>query len=326
MEKNVRLRILLVMELFFERTDLEHGVSMGEIIHYLEGNNISGERKSVYEDIHALQEYGLAIEYFSEDKTYRLTERVLEMAELKLLVDAVHASKFISKQRADVMVEKITEMAGCYRRGELKREIFSEKPKAQNSVGFYSMDLLHEAMTKDCQVTFQYLEWSKEKKLVYKHDGARYTVSPWLMVWADENYYLVAYDKMAKKLKHYRVDKISDVVLTEEAREGEMDFKKTDITKYSTNHFGMFSGDHRRVSMTFDNALIGVVLDRFGTDMQIQKEDNNHFKTALPVVVSAQFFGWVAALGDKACIVTQEVAEEFQSYLKKTLAIYTDEK
>lgn len=322
MEKNVRLRILLVMELLFERTDTGHGVTMAEILAWLENHQVAGERKSIYEDIHALQEYGLNIEYFQEDKTYRLMERAMELPELKLLVDAVHASKFITKTRANQMVGHIMALAGCYHRNELQREVYSEKPKSQNATGFYSMDVLHEAMTQNRQVTFAYSVWNLEKKLEYKHDGQRYQVSPWLMVWAEENYYLVAYDERAKKFKHFRVDKISDAVVTEEKRNGEDKFRKIDITNYSTSHFGMYGGEAKRVTVLFENALVGVVLDRFGTDIQIIKVDDVHFKTVLPVVVSSQFFGWIFALGSQVRILSEEVAEQYQKYLTGILDTY----
>lgn len=322
MEKNVRLRILLVMEIFFERTDADHGISMQDILGWLERNNVSGERKSVYEDIHALQEYGLTIKYFQEDKTYRLIERAMELAELKLLVDAIHASKFITKQKADQMIGHVMDMSSCYQRGALQREVFAEKPKSQNSVGFYSMDLLHEAITHNCQVTFQYSVWNLEKKLEYKHNGERYQVSPWLMIWAEENYYLVAYDETAQTFKHFRVDKISNVEITDALRKGADEFKKIDITNYSTSHFGMYGGETKRVSVQFNNNLIGVVLDRFGTELQIMKVDKTHFKAALPVVVSNQFFGWLFALGQEVKILSEEVAVQYQKYLKETLALY----
>lgn len=322
MEKNVRLRILLVMELFFEKTDEKHGVSMQEILSWLQQNHISGERKSIYEDIHALQEYGLSIRYFQEDKTYRLTERAMELGELKLLVDAIHASKFITKQKAEQMISHVEEMASHHQKGALQREVYAEKPKSQNQLGFFSMDQIHKAISGNRQITFRYFVWTLHKELKEKHDGKLYHVSPWLMVWAEENYYLVAYDSEEKRFKHFRIDKISDVVISDALREGESEFRKIDIANYSTSHFGMFGGEAKRVTVQFENALIGVVLDRFGTDINIMKADEGHFKTALPVVVSKQFYGWIFALGSQAKILSQEAAQEYQSYLEETMAVY----
>lgn len=322
MEKNVRLRVLLVMEVLFERTDEEHGISMGEIIEWLAEHGVRGNRKSVYEDIHALQEYGLCVEYSPEDKTYHLMERAMELPELKLLVDAIHASKFITRKRTDQMISHVMDMASAFQRGALKREIYSEKPKSPSATGFYSMDTLHQAMASNCQVAFHYGAWNLNKELEYKHDGALYQVSPWLMVWAEENYYLVAYDSQAAQIKHFRVDKISDVELLEEKRTGKQEFEKLDTTNYSTNHFGMYGGELKRVTVQFENRFIGVVLDRFGTDIQIVRVDENYFKAALPVVVSGQFFGWLFALGSQVKILSEEVAKEYQEYLQKVLAIY----
>ncbi|MDD7403485.1 MAG: WYL domain-containing protein [Butyribacter sp.] len=322
MEKNVRLRILLVMELFFEKTDENHGVSMQNILSWLESNNLSGERKSVYEDIHALQQYGLDIRYFADDKTYRLAGRSMELAELKLLVDAIHASKFITKEKADEMIHHVEDMASQYQRSSLHREVYAEKPKSVSKAGFANMDILHEAITKNRQVTFQYLVWNTDKTLQEKHNGKTYCVSPWLMVWADENYYLAAYDGEEQKMKHFRVDKISNVVLQEMLREGEEEFHKIDTANYSTSHFGMYGGEAKRVSVRFANHLAGVVLDRFGTEIQILKEDEEHFKAALPVVVSNQFFGWIFGLGNQVQILTEDVAKQYKQYLEETLSLY----
>ncbi len=322
MEKNVRLRILLVMEILFERTDAVHGVSMQDILFCLKQNQISGERKSVYEDIHALQEYGLEILYFQEDKTYRLMERTMELAELKLFVDAIRASKFITKEKEDQMIRHVEEMASRYQRNELQRAVFSEKPKSIHPFFLQSMDALHSAIAQNRQVTFRYYVWNLDKKLEEKHAGKLYRVSPWRMVWAEENYYLVAFDSETLKFHRFRVDKISDVMLHTDLREGEAAFQKLDVINYSASHFGMHDGEEKRVSVEFENELINVVLDRFGTEIQLIKTDAKHFKTALPVVVSSQFFGWICGLGKQVKILTKEVAEEYRQYLMDSLERY----
>lgn len=322
MEKNVRLRILYVMELFFEKTDAEHGISMSEIIHYLEEQGISGNRKSLYEDIYALQEYGLSIEYFQEEKTYHLMERAMELPELKLLVDAIQASKFITSNRTREMTNHVMDMASSYGRGELKREIYAEKPKSPNATGFYSLDVLHKAMGENRQVTFRYGVWNLKKELEYKHEGALYQVSPWLLVWAEENYYLVAYDEEQRKFKHFRVDKISRAEIVPQMRQGEEEFRKLDASRYSTSHFGMYGGEEKRVTVQFENGLIGVVLDRFGTELQIMKGEEGHFKASLPVVVSNQFFGWIFALGNQVKILSEDVAEQYRAYIEEVKSMY----
>ncbi len=315
MEKNVRLRILLVMEVLVERTDQDHGVTMHDILEWLAHNEISGERKSVYEDIHALQDYGLNIEFNKEDKTYRMVERQMELAELKLLVDAVHASKFITKSRTKQIIDHLTEYASAYQRQSLKREVYTEKPKSSVPSGYYGMDTLHEAMGSDRQVTFQYAGWNLEKKLELRHGGARYRVSPWLMVWENENYYLVAYDAELGKMKHFRIDKMSNVELEQERREGKDVFAKMDALTYSTSHFGMYGGEVRRVKIRFDNELIGVALDRFGKEIQIMKSDDTHFLVNVEVAVTSQFFGWIFALGAGVTILTLEVAAQMKEQL-----------
>lgn len=322
MEKNVRLRLLYIMEALFEKTDEDHGLTMQDILSWLELHNLAGERKSIYEDLRALKEYGLEIEYCREDKTYRLPERAMELSEMKLLVDAIHASRFITQKRTNEMLRHVMNMASCHQRAMLKRDTYAEKPKAQSAEGFYSLDRLHEAIRHNRQITFSYAVWNLDKKLERKHEGKRYQVSPWLMIWAEENYYLVAYDEEKNTFKHFRVDKILDAEVLDIPRKGEEEFRRLDSNRYTTNHFGMFHGEQTRVTLLCHNSLIGVMLDRFGTDIQVIRENEEQFKIVVSVVVSPQFFAWIFGFGNQVKILTESVVAQMKEQLEKTASLY----
>ncbi len=323
MEKNVRLRILLVMQLLMEHTDEEHCVSMQDILQWLTDHGVAGERKSIYEDIKALQEYGLDVEYDKELKGYRVIDRQMELPELKMLVDAVQTSKFITRKKTEQLIRQLMEYASVHERQTLRRQIYTEKPKSVTANGYYSLDAIHLAIARNCQISFCYYAWNLKKKLEEKHPGQRYVLSPWLLVWEDENYYLVAWDEELHQFKHFRVDKISDVELLEEEREGKEAFEQLDAAHYSTSHFGMYGGTIQRVNVRFANHLVGVVLDRFGSQVTIFPEEDGYFSVNLEVAVTPQFFGWIFALGQDVRIMTPEVAEQMKEWCEKAAALYS---
>ena len=177
------------------------------------------------------------------------------------------------------------------------------------------MDQIHDAIASNTKITFQYFNWDANKKQVLRKDGALYKVSPWALSWDDENYYMVAFDDVDKKIKHYRVDKMLRIGTTNEKREGSRHFHAFDMGAYAKKMFGMFAGEEETVKILCKNELAGVMIDRFGKDVAMVKVDDKTFYVNVKVAVSGQFLGWVMALGDGAKIigperVVQKVREE----------------
>lgn len=318
-----KLKLLYLLKILTEQTDEKHPMPMSVLLKKLKAEEINAERKSVYSDIGCLMDFGVDIVY---DQTrgsggYYLASREFELAELKLLVDAVSASRFITKSKSAQLIGKIEKLASRHEAVQLQRQVYTaEQIKHENESIYYHVDAIHTAIHENRQISFPYLEWNLQKKLVPRKDGMPYRISPWSLMWNDENYYLIGYDAGAGMLKHFRVDKIGPIEMLEERREGEEIFKKCDLSAYSAKTFGMYGGEEETVTLNFPNTLAGVVLDRFGKDVTLQKLSADRFAVHVKVMVSRQFYGWLAGIGKEAKVTSPErVKEGYRNYLMEIL-------
>ena len=310
---NQKMKIIYLMWLFTEKTDATHYITMTDILDYLSSNDISAERKSIYADIEALRNYGFDIKGFQQKGKYlyHLVNRKFELAELKLLVDAVQSSKFITAKKSNELIKKIGSLASTYESKELQRQVYvSNRIKTMNESIYYNLDQLHKAINWNKKITFQYSQWTVDKKIKLKKGGALYKVSPWALMWDNANYYLVAFDLEEEKIKHFRVDKMRHINLTEDKRDGKTQFEKFDMGVYATKMFGMFGGKEEKVRLECKNDLVGVIIDRFGKDAMIIPIDDEHFRINVDVEVSQQFLAWVIGLGEGAKILSPESVVE----------------
>lgn len=313
-----KLKLLYIIKLLTENTDENHPVSTAEIIAYLESNGIHSERKSIYDDIEKLCDFGYdIIQVHSRlGGGYYMAGREFELAELKLLVDAVQSSRFITTRKSRSLIKKLEQMAGKHDAGKLQRQVYvAGRIKTENESIYYSIDNIHRAIQENKQIEFQYLDWNLKKELVPRI-GSRKQVSPWALIWREENYYLAAYDSGDGIMKHYRVDKMGHVKVLKDAREGMDQFAKVDPAMYANQIFGMFSGTEETVTLQFPNRLVGVVLDRFGREADIRPMTDRVFRIRVKVAVSGQFFGWLAGIGREAVVVSPaSVKEQYQGWL-----------
>ena len=322
---NQKIKLLFLMDLFMEKTDVEHTISMKEILSELEKNGISGARKSVYSDIETLKEYGLEIEYRKEHpEGYYLAERTFELAELKLLVDAVQSSKFITEKKSRSLIKKLEGLLSLHEAGQLRRQVYvADRVKTMNESIYYNVDKLHNAISANHKITFEYTRWGMTDKIRLLNKGKVYHISPWMLSWTDENYYLIGYDSEQNMIKHFRVDKMIRIELTDEKREGKEAFEKTDPAIYSKNMFGMFSGDSEMLSIQIPEYLLGVFVDRFGKDISVRKIENGRYNVHVQAIVSEQFFGWLTGLGKDVIILSpQKTVREYREYLGDILGKY----
>ena len=323
---NQKLKILYLMKILMERTDENHSITMPEIISALEAYGISAERKSIYSDMESLRTYGLDIVGEAEGKTfyYRVVDRTFELAELKLLVDSVQSAKFITEKKSNELIKKIENLSSKYEAQQLQRQVYtSNRIKTLNESIYYNVDLLHDAINENSQIKFHYFQWNVDKKMELRKDGAYYVVSPWGLSWDDENYYLIAFDATANKIKHYRVDKMLHIELTGEKREGKDHFDKFDMALYAKKMFGMFAGEEENVKIECHNRLAGVIIDRFGKDVTMIKKDIDHFTVNVKVAVSKQFLAWVLALGNDAKIIGPDlVVQQVKDELTRLCELY----
>jgi len=331
--ENQKLKLYYLYRIMLEQTDEEHGLSMQDILTELAERGITCERKSIYRDFKVLTEnMGLEIigEQVGSNYYYHVGQKQFELAELKLLVDSVQASKFITEKKSDSLIKKITTLASVYEAEELGRQVHVQgRIKTMNESIYYNVDEIHNAINQNSSIKFKYMQWSTDKKLVPRktEDDSEikiYEVSPWALTWDDENYYLIAFDHNEKKIKHYRVDKMDKISITGEKREGRNEFRDFDPGVYAKKNFGMFSGETKRVEIEFPENMVGVFIDRFGKDIMIKKaERKGYFKTFVEVAVSKQFFGWIFALGPEVKINgPEEVIKSIKKEIKDTLKNY----
>lgn len=305
---NQKLKLLYLLKYLMQHSDEEHPVSMMQIIEELSRNGISAERKSIYDDVEALRLFGVDIvQLKGKNGGYYIGERDFELPELKLLVDSVQSSKFITQDKTHKLIKKIESLASLYDGQLLQRQVFvTNRVKSMNESIYYAVDVISDAITQNKKIRYQYFEYTVNKEKKLRHDGAFYEVSPFALIWDDENYYMLAWDSSAEIMKHYRVDKMQKVSLSDDEREGIAEFEKTDMSAYTKTVFGMFGGEEQKVKLRFANHLVGAVLDRFGRDSIIIKDGNEHFTVTVSVVVSPQFFGWVFGFGKDVEIISPE--------------------
>lgn len=324
-----KTRILTLARLFSDETDEDHGISVPEIVSRLDEVGIPAERKSVYDDIAALKDFGMDIVMTRENgrTDYRLVSRDFELAELKLLVDAVQASKFITPTKSDELIAKLSRLTSERQSRQLRRQVYvSGRVKTMNESIYYSVDTIHTAIRTNKKISFLYFNINEKKEKTYRHGGDRYVISPFELTWYDDNYYLVAYDSAAAKIKHYRVDRMERLKVTEEDREGNDLFARFDMAQYSKAMFGMYGGREELVTLRAKNYLSGAVIDRFGGGVTLRRADGDHFDVTVRVTVSVHFFAWIMGFApDMTVIAPDTVRDEMVATLEKTLQLYGKE-
>lgn len=316
--RNQKAKILYLLHLLETRTDEHHQVSMEEILEYLSANGVLAERKSIYDDIETLKNFGYDIVYHKGKKRgYFLASRQFELPELKLLADAVQASRFITSKKSEELIGKLETLTSRNEAVKLNRQLYvANRNKAVNETIYYGIDQIHTAIAGNVKIRFQYFEWNTDKSMQLRRNGEYYQVSPWRLLWDDENYYLIAFDDRDRMIKHYRIDKMLNVSLTEEIREGKESFDGFDLARYSRKTFGMFAGAEQIVLLRCRKHLAGVMIDRFGSDVWMRAKDEEQFLLRAEVAVSPQFFGWICGFGEAVVIESpDQVKEEYLAWL-----------
>jgi len=295
------------MQILLNETDENHPLTINELIVKLAAYNIDVERKTVYADIEALRQFGLDIK-MQKSKTfdYFIASRTFELPELKLLVDAVQASKFITVKKSNELIKKLESLTSKYEATQLQRQVYvSNRIKTMNESIYYNVDAIHQAIAERKKICFQYFEYTVDKQKKFRKDGKYYTVSPVSLIWDDENYYLISYSSKYNGFTHYRIDKMNNIRLNDEPLET-FDQEEFDVALYAQKIFGMFNGQEQQVTLQFDNSLAGVVIDRFGKDIHISKSDEKHFTVTLKIAISPVFFGWLFQFGTMAKVLSPE--------------------
>ena len=323
---NQKFKFTYLMKIMAEKTDDEHSLTMPQILEELEKYEVSAERKSIYEDFKDMSKLGIDVikEQRGRETFYHIAGREFELAEVKLLIDAVQSAKFITQKKSKSLISKVKNFVSEHQAKQLQRQIvINDRVKTMNESVYYNVDDIHTAINQNRKIKFKYYKWDIDKKLVERHGGSYFIVSPWALLWDDENYYMIAFDDWDNKIKHYRVDKMMYIEVGNDERAGKEEFKNFDMAKYSKATFGMYHGEKTKICIKFANHMCGVFIDRFGKDTLFRKIDENHSELIVDINVSPQFFGWIFSLGNDVEIVSpREVVNELREYTKKFIMKY----
>lgn len=322
---NQKLKLLYLTKIFREQTDEEHMLTIAEIIEKLSAYDVSADRKTLYTDFEELRHFGLDIisQQIGRQHYYYLGAREFELPELKLLVDSVQSAKFITAQKSQKLIKKLEGLVSKYEATQLQRQVYiTGRVKTMNESIYYNVDKLHAALSADAQIQFQYYQWNVKKEMELRRGGKLYQVSPWGLMWDDEYYYLVAYDAETDKIKHYRVDKMLRIQITDQKRAGKERYQSFNLPDYTKRIFGMFSGEETKVTLEADNSMAGVLIDRFGKDIMLIPQDGGRFRATVDVAVSDQFLGWIVALGTVKIVGPEAVVEKMQAKVSNLIADY----
>ncbi len=323
---NQKLKLYYLSKIILEKTDDEHMITMPEIQKALEGYGVTADRKSLYDDLDQLSNFGMEIigEKVGRNYFYHVGNKQFEIAELKLLVDAIQSSKFITEKKSNELIKKLTTFASEYEASQLKRQVVvQDRVKSMNESIYYYVDDVHKAIADNKQIRFEYMKWNTEKKMV-PHRDKPHVVSPWALTWDDENYYLIAYDDEAGCIKHFRVDKMKNIQVLKDKRTGLERFKEYDLARYSKMSFGMYGGESTKVKIAFEGDMVGVFIDRFGKDIPIHPSKKEGWsETTVEVAMSNHFLGWIFALGSDVKILgPKTVVDQFKKEILERMRVY----
>ena len=299
-------RTLLVLKYIWEHSDEEHQVTAKDILSYLEENRISTISRRIKADVELLRDFGFDIEVVhSTQNRYYMYERNFELAELKLLIDAVQSAKFITNKKSKKLIEKLSVFASEHQQSELKRQLYIDKRvKTDNEGGYYSVDSIHTAIQRKKKITFKYLEFAPDKTKREKHNGQVYVLSPYALIWNDDSYYVIGYSEAANhnKIVKFRIDRMKNLSVTDNpAIRKPKDFNVED---YFKQIFSMYDGEECEVELLCDNELMKHIVDRFGEKVQTKQSDNKHFSATVTVSLSPTFYGWVFSFGGEMKLIS----------------------
>lgn len=320
-----KLKLLYLRDFLRQNTDRMHPASVNDMIDHLASKGIRAERKSIYDDLLSLQEYGLEILYQrTKPSGYYVTTRDFELSEIKFLVDAVLSSRFLTPEQSGSLIRKLASLSRSHEAALLRRQIvLSGRVKSASAENLQNVDLIHEAIEENRRITFRYFDWGIDRQKHFR--PGIYTASPYALLWDDENYYLIAHSER-HGLTHYRVDKMEEIALTEQARIVTDETRSFSPSAYSREVFGMFHGRRQQVKLRFENALSGVVIDRFGRELVLIPDGKEHFVFTVQVALSPNFFGWLAGFGGRAKLVhPPKAAEEYREFCQRVLSAQSDD-
>lgn len=304
MQSNIR--IIELLRFLYQQTDEAHAVTVSEMIEYLKSKGIPSVRQTVYTDLEALDTAGIDIvQIKSTQNRYFIGSRIFEYPELKMLVDAVASSKVISAKKSQALIQKLGQLTSIQQAEQLQRlASLSSRVKPHNEKVYYIIDSIQTAILDQHQISFQYYEYTPEKKKILKHDGYRYILDPYALEWKNDHYYLIGYSHKHKGIAHFRVDRLTSVEPLDSKFQPMPDF---DVAAYTNKMVDMFAAERaEQVKLLCSNELMRVIIDHYGEDIEISPYDDTHFTVIIEVNPSGTFYGWVFKFMGKIRILSPQ--------------------
>ncbi len=323
--ENQKLKLLYLAKIFQEETDGKTGLTMPQIIEHLREYGISAERKALYRDIKALREFGMDIQRYNRSPMqYALANREFSQPELLLLVDAVQSSRFLDMEKSRELIDSIRTLASKRQRETLSKRMHVEgRIKMQNESVFYNVDIVQEAIQAHRRVSFHYFKYDVEKKKVRQHGGDRYLETPVELIYSDGYYYLVTYNDKHDGFTNYRVDRMTEVMVSDEPATRNERIASFDPEAYTAQAFSMFNGEPKTISLIVDGEVMSSIVDRFGSDVESHALDGSHARVYARVKVSDVFYGWLAQFGTKVRVEKpRSVVQGYTEYLQRIVSAY----
>ena len=315
-------KILYIYDYLFRNTDENHFATTEELTRHLTRLEVPAERKSIYSYIDALVWAGADIQ-FRKKNGWFLGNRTFELPELKLLVDAVQCSRFITQKKSDALIRKLESLCSVYQADRLHRDVYVDgRAKVMNEGIYYNVDMIHAAISDKRTVTFRYFDLDIRRNQIFRRGGERYVVTPFALIYNNDNYYLVGFDHAKRSLRNYRVDKMSRILDSDEPQQGKDLYPDFQVAQYAESHFGMFSGETVTVTLRCRRSMSNVIWDRFGLDLIMVPDGPDYFRVQVLVALSPQFFGWIFGLEGGVTVVSPPTAvKAYDRLLKQAMRL-----
>ena len=320
---NQKLKIFYILDYLQKNSHQDHPVRAAELLTMLEQqHNIICERKTIYSDIAALQDYGVDIVSIpGKNGGYYIASRNFELPELKLLIDAVQSSRFLTEKKSRELIEKLCSQCSVYDARLMRRDVLvSGRVKSMNETSYYNVDAIQDAIAENRQITFRYFDYGLDGKRHYRNRN--YQASPYGLCQDHENCYLLAHSER-HGVTSYRVDRMNDIRLLDDPRTPCPELTGKALTEHANRLFQMYAGEQTAVKLRFHRSLINAVIDRFGREVMLIPDGEEHFVFTAEVAVSPMFLSWVIGFGQKAKILYPEsVVQACQDLCREALAQY----
>ena len=310
-KKNTKLKLLYLKEIFEKHSDEQHILNAGDIADRLLCDyGLECERKSVYKDIEVLMDYGMDIVKTRSPKNgFFLASGSFELAEIRLLSDAVQAADFITKNKTKKLIEKIEGFTSVYHAEVLKKQVYIDnRPKSGNESIYYVIDDLDNAIKAGKKVKFNYSRRKMDDKYAARKETRMFTLSPYALIWANDHYYLVANNEKYDNLMNVRVDRISGVIILDEKARPVSEvsgYKRYfDAADYAAKTFNMFTGEMQMVELRCSNAILEPIFDRFGERVNTRKYDDSHFLLRTEAAISEGLVSWIMQFGTEIEVIS----------------------